>query len=91
MPIKDPDARLPYAVDWSAWLANEGDTASSATWIAPDGIVQEASPAPSLTDGVATAWFSGGTDGKDYRITCRLTTTGGRVDDRTVTIKVRQR
>lgn len=91
MPIKDPDSRLPFSVDWTAWLSNEDDTGASATWIAPAGIVQEASPAPSLTAGVATAWFSGGTDGKDYRITCRLTTAGGRVDDRTVVIKVRQR
>lgn len=91
MPVKDPDAKLPFAVDWSAWLTNEGDTAATVTWIAADGIVQETSPAPALADGVATAWFSGGTDGQDYKVTCRLTTTGGRIDDRTVTIKVRQR
>lgn len=91
MPIKDPDAKLPFAVDWSQWLANEGDTAASATWITPVGIVREASPAPSLTGGTATAWFSGGTHGTDYRVTCRLTTAGGRIDDRTLTIKVRTR
>lgn len=89
--LKDPDAKLPFSVDWSAWLANEGDTAASVTWITPDGIVRETSPAPTVANGIATAWFSGGTDRTDYLITCRLTTTAGRVDDRTVTIKVRQR
>lgn len=89
--LKDPDARLPFAADWSAWLANEGDTATSATWIVPAGIVQENSPAPTLINGVATVWLSGGTAGMDYYVTCRLTTAGGRTDDRTLRIQVQNR
>jgi hypothetical protein len=89
--IKDPDDKRDYAVDWSTWLTNEGDTAASVQWITPAGIVRENNPAPSLTGGKATAWWSGGTDGVDYPITCRLTTTAGRVIDRTLTIKVRSR
>lgn len=89
--LKDPDAKLPWTVDWSDWLAEEGDTGASATWIVPAGLVQESSPAPSLVNGKATVWLSGGTDGADYSVTCRLTTTAGRIDDRTLRISVRQR
>lgn len=89
--IKDPAARLPFTVDWTAWLANEGDTAASATWIVPTGLVQESSPAPSLADGKATVWLSGGTAGTEYLVTCRLTTTGGRLDDRSFRVSVRDR
>lgn len=88
---KDPDAKLPFSVDWSDWLTGEGDTAASVTWIVPAGLVQESSPAPSLVNGKATVWLSGGTDLVDYSVTCRLTTTGGRIDDRTMRISVRQR
>lgn len=89
--LKDPNSVLPFTCDWSAWLANEDDTAASATWIVPAGITQETSPAPTLDGGKATVWLSGGTLGEEYLVTCRLTTTGGRVDDRTIQIKVRAR
>lgn len=86
--LKDPDAKLPFTVDWSQWLANEGDTAASATWMVPAGLVQESTPLPSLANGKATVWISGGTAGQDYLVTCRLVTTGGKIDDRTFRIKV---
>lgn len=89
--LKDPDEKLPYAVDWSPWLTGESDTASAVTWIVPAGIVREATPAPTLVSGKATAWFSGGTHGASYDITCRMTTTAGRIKDQTVTIMVRNR
>lgn len=34
-------------------------------------------------------WFSGGTHGTDYDIVCRITTSAGRIDDRTIRLKVR--
>lgn len=89
--LKDPDAKLPFAVDWSAWLTTEGDTATSATWTVPAGLVQESSPAPTLVNGKATVWLSGGTDGQNYTVTCHLTTTGGRTDDRSFRVSVRTR
>lgn len=88
--LKDPNAKLPFAVDWSQWLTAEGDTAATATWIVPAGLTQD-TPGPSLTGGTATIWLSGGTVDTDYKVTCRLTTTGGRIDDRTIRISVRER
>jgi hypothetical protein len=89
--LKDPSAKLPFTVDWSAWLAAEGDTATSVAWTVPAGIVKESSPAESLADGKATVWLSGGTVGQRYQITCRITTAGGRIDDRTIQVDIRER
>jgi len=89
--LKDPDATLPFTVDWSAWLAAEQDTADTATWTVPDGLTQETEPAPNLANGKATVWLSGGTAGRGYTVTCRLTTTGGRTDERNIGISVRNR
>lgn len=91
--VKDPDAVLDYAQDWSEWLG--ADTLSSASWTVPSGITlgngSNGAPAPAATATVATAWLLGGVAGTDYAVTCRVVTAGGRTDDRTVTIQVRQR
>jgi hypothetical protein len=86
--LKDPDEILDYAVDWTDWLTGENDTAASANWIVPTGLTQVST---SLASGKATIRLSGGTDGSDYAVTCRLTTTGGEIADRTLRITVRQR
>lgn len=86
--IKDPQSKLDFAFDWSAWLAAEGDTAASFAWTVPDGLT----PSGETSDGgKATIWLAGGTAGQDYRIVCRITTTAGRVDERTTRISVRNR
>jgi len=37
------------------------------------------------------AWISGGTVGQAAAATCRITTAGGRVDDRTLTFTIKER
>lgn len=85
--LKDPDEKLDYAVDWSLWLANEGDTVGSVEWIVPTGITKVLD---SVVGGAAIIWLEGGTIGRDYDVTCRLTTDGARVKERTITIMVRR-
>jgi hypothetical protein len=89
--FKDPNSRLPFTVDWTLWLDAENDEASAAEWIVPAGLTKEAFPAPILADGKATVWLSGGTEGRVYEVICRLTTTGGRIDDRTLQIRTGHR
>lgn len=86
--IKDPDARLDYMRDWSDWLAPVGDTIETSEWIVPDGL--EASE-ESHDDTTATVWLAGGTVGTRYEITNRITTAGGRIDDRSFNITIRDR
>ena len=88
---KDPAAVLDYSIDWTSWLPT-GDAFATATWSTSDAaLVVEASPAPSLASGIATAWLSGGSAGIRYTATCQITTTAGRIDERSIEIKCRQR
>lgn len=88
--LKDPDAILDYAWDWTAWLQN-GETITAQTVTAPDGITIETSPPVSQSGGVVTAWVSGGTIGQRYDLVCHVTTSAGRQDDRTLTLNIQQR
>jgi hypothetical protein len=85
---KDPASTLDYNVDWDSddWLGT--DTIASVTWTVPAGIT---SVSTSATTTIATIFVSGGTVGQDYDIGCRITTVGGRIDERTIRLKVRQR
>lgn len=83
---KDPAAVLDYTVDWSAWLGT--DTISASTWTVPTGITKVTD---NYTPTTATAWFSGGTLGKSYAIVHRVTTLGGRTDERTITLFLENR
>lgn len=88
---KSPNAKLPFLFDWSTWLASEEDSASSVDWIVPEGLVKETSPPSTLSDGVTVVWLSGGTKGIVYRVICRITTVAGRIDERTLHLRISSR
>ena len=96
--VKDADAVLDYKWDWAAltngtgesdWLAS-GETISTITVTAATGITVNSS---SRTDSNTsdTGWLSGGTAGNDYTVACKIVTSASRTDERTVTVRVRQR
>jgi len=84
---KDPEAVLDYTFDWSDWLAT-GETISSYTVTAQTGLTKDSD---SQADGVVTYWLSGGTAGTTYRVECKIVTSAGRTDERTMWIKVVER
>ena len=86
--IKDPNATLDYTFDWEDFLEDQSDTISSATFIVPTGLTKTNE---STTDTTATVWLSGGTVGTKYSVVCRITTVGGRIDDRTIEITIREK
>jgi hypothetical protein len=87
--IKDPDAVLDYAFDWSSWLdAGSSEAISSYTIDADTGITVDSHGESS---GVVTLWLSGGTDGTTYALRCEIVTDAGRTDQRTMIIKVQER
>ena len=88
--VKDPNAKLDYSVTWVEWLASD-DSIVSATWTVGTGLTLSASPAPSISGGVATAWLEGGSLNEDYVVTCQITTAAGRIDERSFEIAVRDR
>jgi hypothetical protein len=85
--VKDPGADLPFAWDWSAWLS-DGETITAQTITADAGITVSA---PTEDLGVVTVRISGGTAGTTYKVACRITTSGGNIDERTKRIMVRDR
>lgn len=91
---KDPDARLDYTIKWAAWLPS-GDTIASVSWAVSggDGLLTVGSGlyAPTVSGSSATVWLESGTAGMDYAVRARITTTAGRIDDRSVTVRVRER
>lgn len=84
---KDPDAVLDYVWDWSDWL-EPGETITDSLFIMSAGITLD-SDSHSATS--ATAWLSGGTPGIPYQATNRIETSAGRIDDRSITIRVKNR
>lgn len=96
--VKDPDAVLDYVFDWKAntngsdtsvadWLAS-GETISSYTVTVSAGLTKDSD---SQASGKVTVWLSGGTNGSDYTMACKITTSAGRIDERTVKVAVRTR
>lgn len=83
-PIKDPDERLDYTIDWTARL--DGDTIQSSVWVIPSGL---SNYDDSFTNISATVWLTGGIAGQEYEVTNRVTTAAGRIMDQTVRLPVR--
>lgn len=85
--IKDPSATLDYTIDWTAWLA--GDTITGTpVWTVPAGLTKADE---SHTTTTSTVWISGGTIGSTYTLSVRVTTTGGRTDDRSIALVIADR
>jgi hypothetical protein len=82
---KDPNAVLDYVWDWSKWLTPVSDTISTATVTAGTGITAATA---SHTGTTVTSMISGGTEATSYDVVCHIVTTGGRTDDRTISIKI---
>jgi len=87
--LKDPSALLDYTIDWDAdnWLGTDTITGTP-VWTVQPGLTL-ASQANNTTQ--ATAWISGGTHGTDYVVACKITTLGGREDERSILLRVRNR
>lgn len=89
---KDPDAVLDYVWDWTSWL---GDDTIATHAVTVTAAVDDATPivkdSSSATGPLVTAWLSAGTAGTTYAVTCRITTAGGRTEDRTNRIIVTER
>lgn len=83
-----PGSDLDYSVDWTSWLT-ASETIVTSTWTASAGIT--VSRDNILGERVAVAFAAGGVAGQDYTLTNTITTTDGRVDSRTITLRCRAR
>lgn len=103
--LKDKDSLLDYKVNWEQWLKDTTNAIAdnlvqvTAFVSAGDVNVTGASTlkisthyiSANGTGGVShVIWLSAGTDGQDYALTSRITTSAGRRDDETITIRVQE-
>lgn len=84
--IKDPDAVLDYSVDWSSWLG--ADEIATSTWEITGTDSDLTVDTDSNTTTATTVWLSGGTLWCEYEVVNRITTTDGRTDDRTISVRI---
>lgn len=91
--IKDPDSHLDYTVSWKSWLDLD-DVLSTVTWLVST-IAGDAAPLTTSSlghdDNMATVWFTGGSVGNTYTVTCRITTSDGRAEDFSFTVVCQER
>lgn len=86
--VKDPDSILPWKFIWTQWLtAEDNDTIDSVAVTTTGGLVAESH---SIDGGEVTVWMSGGTVGK-ATCTCHIVTSGGREEDATITISIKEK
>lgn len=81
---KQPADVKDYTWDWTAWMP-EGDSILTATVTADAGVTLGAKV---IAGNLVQQFISGGTDGGVYKITCTMTTTQGRRDERDITLYV---
>ena len=100
-PDKDKDEIIDYSVDWSRFLGS--DLVAAATWFIndADGVKTQVSSASvvhglqfvqgTITDAIATARFSLGTNNVRYTICCRITTSAGLQYERSIFLRVKEK
>jgi len=91
---KAPGSTLDYSLDWGSWL-QAGEIIVGSTWaITPsqapqtgDATIQQSAVVIAIT----TAWLQAGVVGVQYTVTNTVTTSLGRVDERSILVDVENR
>ena len=83
---KDPGAKLPYGFNWTNWL--DGETITASAWTVPTGLTEASNTFDLIT---TTIWLTGGTAGTDYTVMNQITSSGGKKDQRSIVVYVRDR
>jgi hypothetical protein len=89
--LKDPQARIDYAIDWSASYLDGQAIATSSWSVQPDDASAIAVAAHSFDVQHTSATLTGGLAGRIYRITNRITLTDGQIDERSISLRVEAR
>ena len=91
---KQPAEVKDYDIDYSDWLIPAADTINGIT----TAVTSETQATPTLvvdytqlTITLAKLWISGGTVGVQYKITVRMTSAGGRIDESELIFSIKDR
>lgn len=89
--LKDPGSRIDYAIDWGASYLDGQIVAGSAWSVFPGEAGGVAVDGSSFDLTRTAATLSGGVLGHVYSVTNRVTLSDGRVDERSITVRVEDR
>lgn len=81
---KVPADVLDYSFDWATHL-QAGETITVSSWTVPTGL---ATGAATISGAVTTQWISGGSIYRTYTVVNRITTSQGRVLERSFVLPV---
>ena len=91
---KQPAEVKDYDIDYSDWLVPAADTINGIT----TAVTSETQATPTLivdytqvTITLAKLWISGGTVGVQYKVTVRMTSVGGRLDESELIFSIKDR
>ena len=89
--LKDPGAVLDYLIDWGAEYLS-GDMLAASEWsVVPDETDGVSIAGSSFDATTSTVKAAGGVAGSIYRLVNRVTLQSGRVDERSITLRVEER
>lgn len=80
---KDPNAVKDYGFDWSLWMSS-GDAISSSVFSAGTLAVTSSS----ISSYHTTCFIGSGTAGESHRVTNRITTSQGRIEEASFDMRV---
>jgi hypothetical protein len=89
--LKDPGSRVDYAIDWGGAYLGDQVLAASAWSVAPAEAGGVAVDAASFDLTRTAATLTGGRAGHVYSVVNRVTLADGRVDERSITLRVEER
>lgn len=91
---KQPAEVKDYDIDYSEWLGPVADEVASVATV----VTSDSEAVPTLvvdsteqSTTVVKLWISGGTTGTRYKVTVRMTTAGGRLDESELVFTVKDR
>lgn len=87
--LKDPDAILIYEFNWATYLGEATIDTSTFLIDGPNELLTQSDD--DEADGVTQVTLTGGTVGKKYTLTNRITTSTGETDDRSIVVAIRER
>lgn len=89
--LKDPDAILDYSIDWGAEYLG-GDQLATSEWsVTPEEPGGVSVAGSSFDANSATVKAAGGVPGRIYRLVNQVALGSGRVDSRSIVLRVEER
>jgi hypothetical protein len=87
--VKDPNSRLDYTLDFSDWLPKPVDTIASVSF--PDTVGVTVDSSSIVEDSKVVVWVTGGVVAAPASVTVRVVTVAGRIEDRTIYFRIKER